>query len=114
LGACVEFYWGSYIKGLPENEQIEIGMDLSPSGYWDATEEGLRNAIQDIKRNSDKFGPTSRLNFVMEMGAKVTFPWGSFLQGNPAEKIIEYGKNQIVIGNHPLDVNGLAECIKNL
>jgi len=114
LGACVEFYWGSYIKGLPESDQIEIGTDLTPGGYWDCSEEGLINALKDIKKRGVKLGPTSRLIFVMCLGAKVTFPWGSFLQGNPAENIIEFGKDKAVIGQQTLDVNGLKECIKHL
>ena len=114
LGACVEFYWGSYIKGLPENDQIEFGTDLTPSGYWDCTDEGLKNALKDIKKRGVKLGPTSRLIFIMSLGAKVTFPWGSFLQGNPAENIIEYGKDNVVIGQQTLDVNGLKECLKYL
>ena len=47
-GVTVEFPDGTYLKGLPEDNYIEIGIHCCTRGLWILNEEDLEKAIKDL------------------------------------------------------------------
>lgn len=47
-GATVEFPNGVYLKGIPDENYIELGINCSINSLWELTEESLRKAIDSL------------------------------------------------------------------
>lgn len=50
MGCKIEFTGGYYLKGDPRNSYIDIGTQFGPEGVWNLSDEGVGDAVKDLKR----------------------------------------------------------------